>query len=242
MKHWIIASLVVCGLPACSSGGNVDLGDDNPVSLGAELEDYTGHWQGYAEAHEFTPGSDRMLLNIDKSGEGYALFGEGTAPPPATNPDVAYPEGLSLMELVTQKNRFLGGVRYPLHDVIVEDRRIRFSVSWNDLYQDWCRLQEPVLRLETGSGEPQYGFYAYSSMVQTGEQCFNIDRAGAMRIPVDCGRFQLDIERVCQCNAASCASNADEGRVSFDAALQSRKELVGTLTVAGRVTVRLSRE
>lgn len=151
MKHWMIACLVLLGLPACSSGGDVNLGEDNPVALGEKLTDYSGRWQGYAEAYEFLSGSDRVLLRINDDGQGYAMFGEGTAPAPATNPDIAYPEGLTLMELVTTVlGHFLGGVRYPLHDVIVEQRRIRFRVSSNDLWDDWCGLQEPVLLSDKG--------------------------------------------------------------------------------------------
>lgn len=243
MKHWMIACLAVIGLPACSSDGDVNLGEHNPIALGSKLEDYSAVWQGYAEAHDFTFGSDRMLLRIDESGEGYAVFGEGTAPPPATNPDVGYPEGMDYMQFVTTLGEFRGGVQYPLHDVVVEDRRIRFWVTVNDLWQDWCRLQEPVLSDANSGDEPAYDLYPYTSWRQDGSQCYVNDNLGQPFVQADCTKVVLHQERVCSCTATGCEPNPHTSRVEFDAALESEgEELVGTLTVAGRVTVRLTRE
>lgn len=243
MNNWMIACLAVGGVAGCSGDGNINLGDNDPVALGSKLEDYSGRWQGYAEAHEFTLGSDRMLLTIDDAGEGYAVFGEGAAPPPATNPDAGYPEDMDPLQLVTQMSEFEGGVRYPLHDVIVQDRRIRSSMSMNDLWQDWCRLQQPVRVLETDSTSDDYALMPYNYSAKHGDVCILLDSAGTPRGQVDCEKLLLHESRVCICAATTCEPNLSANRVDLDAALQSNGEqLIGTLTVSGRVTVRLTRQ
>lgn len=246
MKHWIIAAVVLIGLPACSSEGDVNLGEDNPATLGEKLEDYSGRWQGYAEAYEFSSGSDRMVLRIDEDGDGYATFGDGTAPPPATNPDVGYPAGLSPDDLISAfQLQFRGGVQYPLHDVLVEDRRIRLRVSSMNLWDDWCELQTPVLVVDSNATEPQYGVLPVNGFSRGEGGCFIFDDTAAEPVQVDCGKAVLHFTHVCACTASACRANddAETGAVELDAALESLgEELVGTLTIAGRVTVRLSRQ
>jgi hypothetical protein len=245
MKHWIIACVVVFGVPACSSDGDVNLGEDNPVALGEKLTDYSGTWQGYAEAYEFYSGSDRVVLSIAEDGTGYAVFGEGTAPPPATNPEVGYPAGSGL-DVFPIFIEFLEGVQYPLRDVIVEDRRLRLQLSANDLWEGWCGLQTPVLVQEGGSARLEYRVLPTSGFGRTPEgECFVPDGTGTGQVRVDCGKAALNFQQVCACTANACRPNADAGTgpVGLDAALESLgDELVGTLTIAGRVTVRLSRQ
>jgi len=219
----------MAGVQACAQNGTVDLGTS---VTGASLADYADGWDGYTEAQQFVPGSDRLRVRIGGDGQGALILGESQTYPPATDPNVGYPPGEDFMSTIFKKVMFRPGMEYPLHGVKVESKRIRFTVSMNDFYKSWCELQTPV---ETSTP----GVYFCGPNGYTGNadgMCFTGD-TGA---PVDCVKASLCTgNMVCSCTATSCTSNADFS-VQFDAALREQGTLLeGTFNNA---TVRLERQ
>ena len=219
----------LAGMQACAQNGKVDLGT---TVTGASLADYVDSWDGYTEAHEFVPGSDRIRVRIGGDGEGTLVLGESQTYPPATDPNVGYPPGEDAMSAILAGKMFRPGMEYPLHGVKVESKRIRFTVSMNDFYKTWCELQTPV-----PTSNPDVFFCGpdgYSGNAQG--MCF----FGPANTPVDCGKATLCTGNlVCTCTATSCTANEDFS-IQFDAALREQGTLLeGTFNNA---TVRLERQ
>jgi hypothetical protein len=65
----------------------------DPGTLGAPVG-----WTGYIENHTFTSGSDAIALEFATDAKGIVagtiIFGMGTPPPPASDPNVGYPSNL----------------------------------------------------------------------------------------------------------------------------------------------------
>src|SRR5690242_19998883 len=97
MQHAISRTLALAALlaPLAACGGSddpVDLGHDDPRSLGSALSDYAGAWEGRAEAYEFDDGSDRLQLEIRSDGTGDLLLGDSRLPAP--DPNHGFPPSL----------------------------------------------------------------------------------------------------------------------------------------------------
>jgi hypothetical protein len=232
MKGWITGSLIValgasvgCG----SDGGNakVDLGNDKVAKTGEKLSDYAGDWHGYAEAFNFNDGTDTIKIKLDAHGKGVIEVGEANPLPPP-EADEYYPplddnngapSDPFVVERVTQQ--LVSGFSYPISGAKVESKRIRFESSTGEVLREWCELQTPVLCAPNG--------------FSTGP-----DGCSLGDMPVPCAK--LACMRVCACSKTSCESSTGTS-VQFDAALESDgEELVGTLAVGDRITVRLSRD
>lgn len=226
-----LLSVVVplAGLQACAQNGTVDLGAS---VTGASLADYVDEWDGYTEAHEFVPGSDRIRVRIGGDGQGTLVLGESQTYPPATDPNVGYPPDEDGMSSTFKKLMFRAGMEYPLHGVKVESKRIRFTVSMNDFYKSWCELQTPV-----PTGTPDVYFCGPNGYSGTPDGMCFVSDTGA---PVNCAKASLCTgPMVCSCTATSCTANTDYS-VQFDAALREQGTLLeGTFNNA---TVRFERQ
>ena len=116
----------------------------NSGVTGSSLVDYVDQWDGYTEAQQFVFDSDRFRFKLNGDGTGTVVLGESQVYPAATDPNVGYPPGEDLMSAVVKVGQYRGGFEYPVHDVIVQSKRIRFKVSPNDFFKGWCELQTPV--------------------------------------------------------------------------------------------------
>jgi len=231
MTRWLSVVISVAGVQACAqNSGKVDLGTN---LTGASLADYVDQWDGYTEAHEFVPGSDRVRVKINGDGQGTLVLGESQTYPPATDPNVGYPPGENDMFGFLKQSMFRPGMEYPLHGVKVESKRIRFTVSLNDFYKSWCELQTPV-----ATNDPNVYFCGPNNGYSMNDQgmCFD----GLTQAPIDCGKAALCMGPLtCVCTATSCTSSEDQS-VQFDAALREDGTLLdGTFNNAN---VRLERQ
>jgi hypothetical protein len=227
---------LVC-VEACAQKSNVDLGTN---VTGASLADYVDGWDGYTEARQFVPGSDRIRVKIGADGQGTLVLGESQTYPPATDPNVGYPLGEDANSIITDVYMFRPGFEYPLRGVKVESKRIRFTVSMNDFYKTWCELQTPVV---ASPDNPDVYSCAPSSFRSDGAtMCF---AGGDPGVPIDCGKALLcSLGSVCTCTASSCTANtdfnSDSTSVQFDGALREQgTQLEGTFNNAN---VRLERQ
>jgi hypothetical protein len=187
---------------------------------------------GYTEAQQFVPGSDRFRFKLNGDGTGTVVLGESQTYPAATDPDVGYPADEDLMTVATKTGRYRAGFEYPVHDVIVESKRIRFKIAPNDFYKGWCELQTPVVSVD------QAGIYSCgpNGFTQTtpGTCIGNDNKAINCTKAILCtGPF------TCQCTATSCTAS-DNSATIFDGALyDSGTTLQGSFNSA---TVRMERK
>jgi hypothetical protein len=212
-------------LVACSSGDPVDIGSD---VTGEKLEDYVATWEGYAEAHDFGDGSDRVRIELATSGEGTLILGD-SAPLDLSDPDVWPHAGPGPFP----------GFAYQIVDARVVDRRIRLEVDAREAEDEWCGIQTPIAD-EINEGE----YRCLPNWVHGTDEngCFVEDPDTETRVGVDCGKMRMCTYGECSCTESACSGAPFESRVSFDAALSaSGDELVGTLLVGDRLTVRLTR-
>jgi hypothetical protein len=240
-------SLVLGACGQADSGTLHHLGDTAAASDVADvstpkLTDLEGSWVGEAEdplapavngapaVYHFPSGATQIHLDYNPAkrsrseANGTLYFGADAPPPPPSNFDVGYPEGVNYFEngLTAQTLPPLEGFRYTLTakggsgvewltDADVSDGVFRFYVSQNEVFQDWCAAQ-PSLPLLDGRTYTCVGTQGYGAstdgceMVQPG---LPADGVNPM-IPVDCGKLFLCAglpTPLCQCNTQSCTAN-----------------------------------
>jgi hypothetical protein len=228
---------LLASLGACSSDP-VDLGRDNPKVLGATLSDYAGTWDGFAEAFEFSDGTDAVHLVLDGDGNGELWLGEAD-PLPAPEADRGYPPGTRALGLVDSAEGAVAGFGYPIVDGAVEDNRLRLNSSKGELYREWCDLQTPhVVQNATPSYYACLPFAGFGTTDNgeciLGESLENV---------IDCG-LPACLTR-CECNEDDCAVSPHllSPDIRVDATLEGDGDsFVGTLVLGPeRINVRLTR-
>jgi hypothetical protein len=240
--------------PAACGGGS----GGSTVFTGASIVDYVARWDGYAEAHTFNDGSDRVRLLIDASGQGSVQVGELALWPAATDPNVGPPGQWDRSNNYGIAN-LVPGFLYPIYDPRVEARRIRFSVNYHDAWRDWCRMQTPVLSAQLGTYAcaPDQG---YDPATSDPNRCYVRDPITQAVVEYDCFKWELcqltapcscaAAPLQCECSATACDVPSVNGNgavfVQVDAALENDgADLVGTLAIDDidqRFTIRLARQ
>jgi hypothetical protein len=227
---------LVATLAACTADP-VDLGEDHVV--GSALSDYAGTWDGYAEAFEFSDGSDAVHLVLGEDGTGELWLGDADPLPPP-EADLAYPPGADgLAKSETVPYGAVSGFGYPIDDGEVEDNRLRMNSSSGELYREWCDLMTPHL---VQNATPTY----YACLPFAG---FGFNDAGEctngadLENVIECGL--TDCLSRCECSEDDCAvsANALTPDMRVDATLEGDGDkFVGTLVLGSeRITVRLTR-
>jgi hypothetical protein len=207
---------LVCSLAACPPTGGTSGGGQGGSSMatgtagsgqdGAIVEPIET-WTGYIENKKFPSGSDTVTLSFSSGPDGHltgtVTLGNGTPPPPATNPDVGYPPGYWPQQAVPSglPTYVAEGYTYPIHDGTVSGRRMQFAINLIDLWQGWCALQMPppgsYLCMATKGG----------SVSADRTTCENSNPVTGANESVDCGKFALCVlEMVCRCNNPSSAT------------------------------------
>jgi hypothetical protein len=184
----LIGALALLGLASsgCSSSaeepphnlGNTadNLEADQPL---ATLQDFAGAWVGEAEdplalvsgdepsIYRFPSGSSQIRLELAPGQPGTISFGAAEPPPPPTNFDVGYPEGLNYLSDALFEATVLPpveGFRYTLEaqygimllpaeyidDLSVQDGVLRLYYRQNEVFREWCSTQVPHLDSYTG--------------------------------------------------------------------------------------------
>jgi len=123
--------------------------DAGPAATGPLSQGPTS-WTGYIENYQFPSGSDviRFTSTVDSSGQVMVtvFLGNGTPPPPATDPNVGYPPGLATegMMLDSASNYWSEGFAYSMTSGTFQPQRLRFTINNYQLWSGWCALQKPI--------------------------------------------------------------------------------------------------
>jgi hypothetical protein len=142
------------------------------------------------------------------------FLGNGTPPPPATNPNVGYPPGLATEGIDAQWSE---GFAYSMTSGTFQPQRLRFTISNYQLWSGWCALQTPVDG--TDGCLPNWGG---SSMGDgANQQCWQQNPATGQNTPVNCEKWNLcTLSHVCLCSTTACVYDPSSGTtVSFDLAV-----------------------
>jgi len=196
-------------------GASTDSGWTPPPGDMAPAGDRAGNtWDGYVESYSFPSGSDRVRIIFDSAtGDGprtgVVIFGEGSPPPPATDPTIGYPAGAG----EGYRQEIWEGYEYPIVEGSVSGARVQVAVDLGHLYEDWCRLQMPIPQDDSGMW---WGCLPNTGGGSGPSGCFYNDPDTDEPIGVDCGKFELCFgARVCECDATRCEASTGQ-RIEFD--------------------------
>jgi hypothetical protein len=180
-------------------------------------EEARGQWTGYVENFSFPSGSDAIQLSFAVSGNGLTgtvILGQGSPPPPATDPDAPWPVGWPAPSEGFRYARTIEGFAYTAHDIRSENQRIRFTVLLTDAYLPWCALQ-------TTYRDAQGNFACMPNVGWSNDgsgQCV-LNTTPTTTVP--CARIDMCVPggTICACSAQGCVS-AEGMPTSFDIALR----------------------
>lgn len=183
-------------------------------------------WEGNTLDFFFNPQDDRWRIEFDGTDANGRLCGTVTyigagepAPPPATDPDAAYP---SDVDFSTGRARSVhAGVTYSIIQGAEADGVRHFRISANELWKDWCALQTPVKSV---------GGYACVDDYWTttdGAVCTVVKEDGSQR-HYPYGKCDLCRNPgVCACDSKRCIAG-DGNSVVFDLQI-SGTQMTGTI-------------
>jgi cysteine-rich repeat protein len=194
--------------------------------LRGPLGQYPTSWTGYIENYQFASGSDVIdfTFAIDFSGQviGKVVLGNGTPPPPATDPNVGYsanlPDAMGKVVRDPVTGYWAEGFAYSMAKGTFSPERLRFTISNFELWSGWCALQTPVD--DSGMCLPNWGGSSNPGS-GTSSQCYQQNPANGQNTVVDCGKFNLCVvSRVCLCSTTACVFDPNGGTpASFDLAI-----------------------
>ncbi len=177
-------------------------------------------WTGYIENATFPSGSDSFKLTFaaDPNGNiaGTAIFGRGTPPPPATDPNATYPPGSSYLGEIVPPGGLTEGFAYPIEQGTLTPQRLRVQVNLAELYASWCALQTAA-PLASGGCEPSTWAGRGSANL-----CQIQNPTTKQWVTVNCVRFALcAFYGPCACSATKCGVSTEStvGQVALDIAL-----------------------
>lgn len=230
------------GTGGLGGGPDAGFGETGPGGGGADgggaadsgIVNYSlvGTWKGYVESYQFASGSDAILLVItDEAPHGYIVFGQGTAPPVATDPEVGYPPLVETSMLPYE------GFEYTLRAGDVTGDRVRFEVSSTELWKDWCALQSPI-QSSSGYNCIPSGIFDVS---QKPSSCAWHDPESGQWVAIDCAKLHLCMFGVCQCTANACQAKP-ENDISFDLDHEGNALDGSVVLSAGVRNIRLDKE
>jgi hypothetical protein len=179
-------------------------------------------WTGYLESYQLSIGSDTVRLSFanDSSGQvtGTVTFGEGTPPPPATDPTVGYPPGVADVGMSGLLWAPLPGFPYSIVAGSYASGRLRIGIDILELWAGWCAMQT-----QGPDGSPNCGpngFSATYSGGTDGQPCVvSVTTNGGKKLQYDCGWFRIcvDAPTICLCSPAGCSANwTPGGSITFD--------------------------
>lgn len=137
------AGFVCCQSGICAQGQ--DACDDATSALSAHA---VGRWIGHIENYTgLASGADALTLSFsvadDGTLQGTAKFGDAVPPAPATDPNVAWPPGITKDRAMNLGSNPMAieGFSYRASGIKWEARRLKFDISFNDPWTPWCELQ-----------------------------------------------------------------------------------------------------
>jgi hypothetical protein len=189
----------------------------DPATLGP-LQSWTGTIDGFS----FHSGSDALALTFAADATGIAkgtiVFGMGTPPPPATDPNVAYPPDLfdstGLLPPDPDDGVALAYVAeeypYAFDGGSFEGNHLRFIANLFQLWTGWCALQTP--------SSDGWGDCLPPPATWGGGRCTVVDPQTKQDVLVDCGQLALCTGGggPCACTASGCGLSALDDDVIVD--------------------------
>lgn len=222
-----------CGI----SGGGIGGGW---VVSGAVDASLVGTWVGHLQVSLPAGSPTAKLVITGGNPPGYVVFGDGSAPPPATNPDVGYPPDMPQGGGGGPGYWIEPGFQYHLVSGDVTAQRVKLSGASNELWKGWCRLQTSY---SGGRNEPCACLPNTNSRLSAG-QCSLVGPKNQKLADVDCGKLGLCLDYVptdpCACFAKGCYARLNLD-ISFDLA-RGTDVMMGTLQGPfGKSAITLSR-
>jgi hypothetical protein len=187
-------------------------------------------WTGYIENKTFPSGSDVLKITFasDPAGlvVGRVTLGMGTPPPPATDPEAAYPPGVDPRD-DTRAGYLAEGFPFSMNGGTLVGNRLRFTMAQTEVWAGWCALQTPVD--DSGGCLPNWP----SSADPVRHVCSLTNPQTGQVVTVNCNKFFMcgPLGGICSCAAGTCAVNLSP-EISFDM-------MVSGDQVSGSVTGRL---
>ena len=210
-KGWRRWLGVLAVLPALGCAGEaVDLGGNDAGTDNLTLE---GEWVGTLSSGVFVSSPKTLRLTLDPNGAGSLLVGD-TALAPPTDPSVGYPPEAQAdaAEASGMLIHLYDGITYPLKNVSVSDKTLRFEVDPMLAFDPWCQLQTPVA-WSTGEYRCLESWGSGVDRSSGVKQCYMIDPDSGAHVDVDCVvLFMCNISfgTRCYCTESSCgAENHD---------------------------------
>lgn len=161
-------------------------------------------WTGYLEQATFSSGSDQAKLTFAEDANGIVagtiVFGMGTPPPPATNPNVGYPVGVSGHHGLSEEpgGYVAEGYSYTFDGGTLETHRLRFNVNMAQLWAGWCALQTQA----DGGSSACVPNWPEST---DGQSCWLTNPNNNQMTMYDCGKVVLCGDMgMCVCTASGC--------------------------------------
>jgi hypothetical protein len=189
-----------------------------------------------------------MVLELERARAGEAIaaravFGEGAAPAPPTDPEVGWPMGVDplLRGIVPVADGFgyeaIGGRR--------DGVQVRIDFAVTELWRPWCAIQTPYPIV---AGDDEHQCLPNRAWTATPLGCRLDADEMAPETPVDCLKLTLCRRtRVCRCTAAGCVPSPT-GLTMYveltfaDDTASGALVWLGEGGAAGAVGVRLTRE
>jgi hypothetical protein len=229
------------GLPGAGNGGEGARQTDLVLptwpapaacTMGGDLP-MTGVWEGHVTTADVSPVLEYFRVAIGQTSLGgvcgSVVYGQGVAPPPASDPDAGYPDAATDYPKGRNEGGVLhgsphywgpmAGVPYSILEATNQALRVRFKTASGELWKDWCALQIPVL----ASSDPQYPRYsclrAPAFRRSNPDGCFvsatgnpgKVAGTFADEMPIDCFKVSLcSYGQVCACNAQECRASQND--------------------------------
>lgn len=199
---------------ACPSFAN----EASDAGTGA-LAPLAGTWTGYVENYQFPSGSGTIVLSFSGhdggSVSGTIVFGQGSPPPPPTDPTVGYyPDGVNLSS--APPGTIIEGFPYTVVAPSLAGTRARFGAVAREPYRPWCELQTSYVWM------PPCDFACTPSWpadISTPSDRVTLQNpSGGPNLIMNTGRWAQcsGVDGVCDCDPTSCTVRFDAPNVSFD--------------------------
>ncbi len=105
----------------------------------------TGVWEGWIQDWQFR---NQLPLRVEILGAsergglcGTLRWGEGTLPPPPTDPEHAWPDDRDLGSGLSAASYFREGATYSILDGGVRGDQVRFRITAVEFWKPWCEIQ-----------------------------------------------------------------------------------------------------
>lgn len=165
--------------------------------------DLVGVWQGHFQDAQFR---NQVPLRVDIRGAsenggvcGTLKWGEGELPPPPTDPERGWPEGVDLPNRASALE-FQLGATYTILEGGARGNQVRFTVAATEFWRPWCAILTPHWYGEFWTCIPEH---VGVSFPEDSPFCSLHQRSGP-DIRVELGKCNMCATGLCECNQSEC--------------------------------------